>query len=443
MIYLFAGPTIAHDEVKRQLDCVCLPPVCHMDILGVIEKKPTAIGIIDGYFEGAPSVWHKEILYAMDQGIHVFGSSSMGALRAAELHRFGMQGIGQIFEWYVSGEIEDDDEVAVLHGPPETGFMAASEPMVNIRATLRLARDKAIITEQQYNHFIASAKSTFYKNRSWRRVREMAAHVIPDLTVRGVFEKWIDENTVDLKKQDALLLLDRINDHSRSIQAPQETDYYFEWTNVWDGAYSRHHTLEQKRKRLEKNDHVVLDQLCLNPQQFSRYQDLALLIWACDNDIDVDEELDLKLALKNFRRKNNLRNRDALRDFMEKIHFDEEKLAGALKKTAKIERARRQAGDLRAEIVDQLKLDGEYFSLLNQAREKQDALETAGVSTATSEILPIEYLSWHFEYRLGIEIPDRIDDYIVNIHVQNSADFYRIIHNDYLYYCLQKIINEQ
>jgi hypothetical protein len=40
----------------------------------------------------------------------------MGALRAAELHTFGMVGVGRVFEGYRDGVYEDDDEVAVVHG---------------------------------------------------------------------------------------------------------------------------------------------------------------------------------------------------------------------------------------------------------------------------------------------------------------------------------------
>ncbi len=53
--------------------------------------------LIDGYFHQVPSVQHKEILYALHQGLAVFGCSSMGALRAAELADFGMVGIGRVF----------------------------------------------------------------------------------------------------------------------------------------------------------------------------------------------------------------------------------------------------------------------------------------------------------------------------------------------------------
>ena len=57
------------------------------------QNHPTIIGIIDGYFEVTPTVWHKEILWAIAQGSHVHGSASIGVLRAAELCSFGMTGL--------------------------------------------------------------------------------------------------------------------------------------------------------------------------------------------------------------------------------------------------------------------------------------------------------------------------------------------------------------
>ena len=144
---VFIGPSLVRSEIEAA-GVVCLPPVALGDVYRVAQSKPRAIGIVDGYFEGVPSVWHKEILWAMAQGIHVFGSASMGALRAAELHAFGMRGVGRIFEWYCDGTLEDDDEVAVLHGPAEAGYVALSEPMVNIRTTLADAQQQKVITAQ-------------------------------------------------------------------------------------------------------------------------------------------------------------------------------------------------------------------------------------------------------------------------------------------------------
>ena len=91
-------------------------------MLRAARGAPRAIGLIDGVFERVLPVWHKEILWAMTQGIHVFGAASMGALRAAELHAFGMVGVGRIFADYRDGVLEADDEVAVLHGPGGGGL---------------------------------------------------------------------------------------------------------------------------------------------------------------------------------------------------------------------------------------------------------------------------------------------------------------------------------
>ena len=102
---VFVGPTLRPQDLPD--DIVALPPVAQGDVYRIAQRRPQAIGIIDGYFEGVLSVWHKEILWALAEGIHVLGSASMGALRAAELHSFGMVGVGGIFEAYRDGELED------------------------------------------------------------------------------------------------------------------------------------------------------------------------------------------------------------------------------------------------------------------------------------------------------------------------------------------------
>src|SRR5947207_4112834 len=145
-VFIFTGPTISPAEASAELKAVYLPPAAEGDVYRVALHRPQAIGIIDGYFQSVPTVRHKEILWAMSRGIHVFGSASIGALRAAELAAFGMEGVGAIFESYRDGILEDDDEVAIAHGPSGVGFRAASEAMVNIRHTLRKAESIDIIS---------------------------------------------------------------------------------------------------------------------------------------------------------------------------------------------------------------------------------------------------------------------------------------------------------
>ena len=141
-VVAFLGPTLSEDEARAVLDAEYMPPAGHGDVLRAALRRPRVIAIVDGVFERTPAVWHKEILFALSEGIHVYGAASMGALRAAELDRFGMRGVGDVYRAYAEGVLEDDDEVAVAHTDAEHGFRALSDSMVDVRATL----EKAVAT---------------------------------------------------------------------------------------------------------------------------------------------------------------------------------------------------------------------------------------------------------------------------------------------------------
>ena len=74
--------------------CIVLLIARKGDIYRVIVSGVKTIILIDGVFHSTPSVWQRELLQAMEEGIRVLGASSMGALRAAELHPFSMIGYG-------------------------------------------------------------------------------------------------------------------------------------------------------------------------------------------------------------------------------------------------------------------------------------------------------------------------------------------------------------
>src|ERR1041385_4660102 len=164
---IFAGPTLP--PAVRPVSGPAIewrPPVRQGDVYRAALSGPSVIGIVDGYFEGVPTGWHKEILWAMAQGIHVFGAASIGALRAAELDVFGMRGIGLIYEAFRDGVLEDDDEVAVLHGPEELGYPPLTEAMVNIRATSDEAVRAGVLAPDLAAQLTEIAKSLFYKERT-------------------------------------------------------------------------------------------------------------------------------------------------------------------------------------------------------------------------------------------------------------------------------------
>ena len=58
-ISIFTGPTLSPVEAAQVLDAEYLPPAAIGDVYKAAQKRPWAIGIIDGFFESTPSVWHK------------------------------------------------------------------------------------------------------------------------------------------------------------------------------------------------------------------------------------------------------------------------------------------------------------------------------------------------------------------------------------------------
>jgi hypothetical protein len=232
-VYIFTGPTIAAIDPRTDLAAVYLPPASQGDVYRVARQCPRAIGIIDGCFEQVPAVWHKEILWAMSKGIHVFGSASMGALRAAELHVFGMIGVGEIFASFLRGELEDDDEVAVAHTSVQYGFRATSEAMVNIRFTMKAAKQSGI-SPRACDAIEQIAKSYNYPERTYERLLDRArAFGIPMRDVDAL-ASWLPTGRVDQKLHDALAMLRTMRTFLASNPGLKRVGYTFERTESWE-----------------------------------------------------------------------------------------------------------------------------------------------------------------------------------------------------------------
>jgi hypothetical protein len=206
---VFLGPTLSVEEARSHLDARYLPPVSQGDVLRALRGGARTIGIIDGFFNHVPSVWHKEILVALEQGVRVYGAASMGALRAAELHSFGMVGVGRVFEWYRDGVVSDDDEVAVAHAPAEAQFRPLSEALVNIRDQLQLAHEARVLTAATSERLLVLAQGLFFRERSYPALLRLAReHALPEPELEA-FRAFATQNE-PLKKRDAILLLARL-----------------------------------------------------------------------------------------------------------------------------------------------------------------------------------------------------------------------------------------
>jgi len=64
---IFAGPSLPPAFRPNDPALEWRPPVKQGEVYEAALDGPAIIGIIDGYFEVTPTVWHKEILWAMTQ----------------------------------------------------------------------------------------------------------------------------------------------------------------------------------------------------------------------------------------------------------------------------------------------------------------------------------------------------------------------------------------
>ena len=233
---VFAGPSLPPRLRPADPRIEWRPPVKQGELYQAALTKPAVIGVIDGYFEVVPTVWHKEILWAMAQGIHVFGAASIGALRAAELDIFGMRGVGRIYEMYRDGVLEDDDEVAVLHGPEELGYPPLTEAMVNMREILAAAPRAGVLAPDMAERLTAIAKRMFYKERTYEAILRAAAEAtLPTATLRRL-AGWLPERRVDQKRFDAEAMLDTIQAHLTAAPPPLQVTYTLAETVAWEIA---------------------------------------------------------------------------------------------------------------------------------------------------------------------------------------------------------------
>jgi hypothetical protein len=211
-IVVFTGTSLSWEEAGSLLDADYRPPVKRNDINILVDKGgPDIIGIIDGIFFDRAAVAHREIIRAIKAGITVVGGCSMGALRASELDTHGMIGVGRIYEWYRDGVVESDDEVAVTFHP-ET-LEPLSVPLVNMRTTLENAVENGVLEPDQGDALLGIARSMYYPDRTYAAMvkNSVSQGLIPENEQDTIINYFI-HNEVDIKHEDALLVIEKIKE---------------------------------------------------------------------------------------------------------------------------------------------------------------------------------------------------------------------------------------
>lgn len=217
-VIAFAGSSLTADDRAAYPLVDWRGPAEAGDMLRLRAARGAIVCLIDGYFDHRPAVRHKELLLLLSRGVAVVGAASIGALRAAEMHSFGLIGIGAIYRAYADGRLTGDDEVALAHAPERLQWKALSLPLVDCRANLHHAVRSGFVAPQEAREAIRAAQAIFYVDRDWPGVLLGAGFT---RTRREAILDWIGTNAFSQKRLDAIACLDAAHSWSfRTLRPP-------------------------------------------------------------------------------------------------------------------------------------------------------------------------------------------------------------------------------
>jgi hypothetical protein len=179
---VYSGPSISEAEVQQLVTCVHAPPIKRGDLEAAGEYD--VFVIIDGEFGQNLSVTPKEILAVIEQGKTVIGASSMGALRASELDRSGMIGVGWVYNYFRRSAVRRDADVALVYSPFD--FKPMTVPMVDIEYWMEQGLTAGLIVPKESARLLMLARSIFFADRTPDRLMDALRRAIPIDTLDGL-----------------------------------------------------------------------------------------------------------------------------------------------------------------------------------------------------------------------------------------------------------------
>jgi hypothetical protein len=209
-VVIFVGPSLDIEKARNLLEADYRPPAKKGDLIRLmmsLDNKETVVGLIDGYFLlDYPPTPIEVYQLIIRQNTLVIGASSIGALRAVELEKFGMIGVGKIFQLFKHGRLDADDEVAVTFS--HDLYRLQSEAMIDIRYNLYLSLRKRIVDIETKKAITRVAKHIYFPFRTYQNIVDETIRRYPTLNdkVRR-FETYIFNNRKSLKEMDALKLI--------------------------------------------------------------------------------------------------------------------------------------------------------------------------------------------------------------------------------------------
>ncbi len=219
---VFVGGSLREAEYCGDKDIVYTDPAEQGDMIMTILEGFKNIIIIDGYFYDKFPCTTFEVMLALENGINVFGSSSIGALRAVELDNYGMTGIGYVYEYLKKQYIKPYHIVAQTYNVYN---IPLTIPLVDIIYFLECALSEGVIIKNELDKCLSVADDIYFTALSFKyflKQLKSEKRVSVDVILRlEDYLSYKGEQFFNIKKKDALLLLNEF----RNILKNREQDY--------------------------------------------------------------------------------------------------------------------------------------------------------------------------------------------------------------------------
>ena len=210
---VFLGPSLSIEKARKIINAEFLPPAKKGDFIKLsLTSEKKVIILIDGVFlQDYPPTPIEVFQVVNKNNFQVYGASSLGALRAVELEKFGMNGYGRVFELFKKDIINSDDEVAVTF---DNSYNLLSEAMIDIRYNLFLAFKKGIIDKETKQLITRTAKKIYFPFRSYENIVKKSIELYSDRrdTIED-FHNFVSTQRQSLKELDAMGILKKIADN--------------------------------------------------------------------------------------------------------------------------------------------------------------------------------------------------------------------------------------
>lgn len=206
---VFGGPSLKIVRSKYPTDFDYRTPIQRNDLHMILKNYsiPGCVLITDGIFGNRLAVTPVECMDFIEAGWLLLGSSSIGALRAADCNDMGMIGIGDIFMGYQMGYYHSDADVAVIYQDESYDELTVS--MVHADSIAKKLVSQDLLTYLQYRVIIKNIRKIPWHRRSARKVSKIFdSNLSKEYT--DLFLKYIKLPESNPKKNDAILACDYI-----------------------------------------------------------------------------------------------------------------------------------------------------------------------------------------------------------------------------------------